>query len=288
MTSTILVTGATGNIGSEVVKQLSVTGANVRAAVRRSTDVDEIKGAKVELVEFDFDKPEIIGAAFKGVEKLFLLTPFVPNMVEMGANLVERAKKVGIKHIVRLSGMGADIEPGITLGRWHREVEKMVEASGIPYTILRPNGFMQNYANFMGHTIKTQSAFYLPLGDSKTSYVDTRDIASVAVEVLTKSGHEGKAYNITGPDSLSNYQIAEILSTVIGRKINYVNVSDDDARKGMQGAGMPDWMVDALMELYTIQRAGYASDISPVVEQVTGKKPISFAQFARDYAYAFN
>jgi uncharacterized protein YbjT (DUF2867 family) len=288
MTSTILVTGATGNIGSEVVKQLSVTGANVRAAVRRSTDVDEIKGAKVELVEFDFDKPEIIGAAFKGVEKLFLLTPFVPNMVEMGANLVERAKKVGIKHIVRLSGMGADIEPGITLGRWHREVEKMVEASGIPYTILRPNGFMQNYANFMGHTIKTQSAFYLPLGDSKTSYVDTRDIASVAVEVLTKSGHEGKAYNITGPDSLSNYQIAEILSTVIGRKINYVNVSDDDARKGMQGAGMPDWMVDALMELYTIQRAGYASDISPVVERVTGKKPISFAQFARDYAYAFN
>jgi uncharacterized protein YbjT (DUF2867 family) len=136
MTSAILVTGATGNIGSKVVKQLSVIGANVRAAVRRSTDVDEIKGAKVELVEFDFDKPEIIGAAFKGVEKLFLLTPFVPNMVEMGANLVERAKKVGIKHIVRLSAMGADIEPGITLGRWHREVEKMVEVSGIPYYVL--------------------------------------------------------------------------------------------------------------------------------------------------------
>lgn len=286
MISAILVTGATGNIGTEVVKRLSDVGANVRVAVRQ-TDVDAIKSAKVEPVEFDFNRPKTIGAAFKGVEKLFLLTPFVSNMVEMGTNLVEMAKRAGVKYIVRLSAMGADIEPGITLGRWHREVEKSIEGSGIPYTILRPNGFMQNYANFMGQIIKTQSAFYLPLGDSKTSFVHTRDIAAVAVETLTKSGHEGKAYNITGPESLSNYQIAEILSKVAGRKINYVNVSDDDARKGMQGGGMPDWMVDALMELYTIQRAGYASDVSPVVERVTGKKPISFAQFARGYAYAF-
>jgi uncharacterized protein YbjT (DUF2867 family) len=270
-----------------VVKQLSALRENVRAAVQRSSNIDQIKDTGAELVELDLNKPETLHAAFKGVEKVFLLTPFVPNMVEIGADLVKEAKKAGVKYIVRLSAMGAEIEPGITLGRWHREVEKAIEGSGIPYTILRPNGFMQNYANFMGQTIKTQSAFYLPLGDSKTSYVDTRDIASVSVEALTKSGHEGKVYNITGPESLSNYQIAEILSKVASRKINYVNVSDDDARKGMQSANMPDWMVDALMELHNIQRAGYASDVLPVVERVTGRKPISFAQFAGDYADAF-
>ncbi len=127
----------------------------------------------------------------------------------------------------------------------------------------------------------------MSLGDSKTSFVDTRDIASVAVEALTESGHDGKMYNITGGESLSNYQVAEILSTVTGRKINYVNVSDDDARKGMRSANTPVWMIDALMELYSIKRAGYASDGSPIVELVTRRKPISFAQFARDYSHVF-
>jgi len=287
MASTVLVTGATGNIGCQVVKQLSTIGTNVRAAVRRSTDLDKIKCAEVGLVEYDFNKQETSEAAFEGVEKLFLITPFVPNMVEIGTSMVERATKAGVKYIVRLSAMGADFEPGITLGRWHREVEKAIEASGIPYTILRPNEFMQNYVGFLGDTIKTQSAFYLPLGDSKTSFVDTRDIASVAVEALTKSGHDGKIYNITGEESLSNYQVAEILSTLTGRKINYVNVSDNDAREGMRSANTPVWMIDALVELYRIQKAGYASEVSSIVELVTRRKPISFAQFARDYSHVF-
>jgi uncharacterized protein YbjT (DUF2867 family) len=287
MQNTILVLGATGNIGSQVVKQLAAAGANVRAAVRSPRKAEALKGEGVSLVEFDTDKPETVEAAFQGVDKAFFLTPLVPDMVELSANLVEVATKAGVKHIVKSSGMGAEVEPGITLTRWHRAAEKAIEASGIAYTFVRPNGFMQNYANFSGSTIKTQNAFYLPVGDGKVSYIDARDIASVAVAALTQEGHEGKAYEVTGPEALSNEEIAEIITQVVGRKINYVDVSDDAARSEMKQSGMPDVVVDATMELYGLYKAGYASEVTPAVEQVTGKTAISFEQFAKDYADGF-
>lgn len=144
MPTTILVTGATGNIGSHVVKQLTAVGATVRAAVQTTSKVEAIKGPRVQLVELDFNKPETLRAAFQGVERVFLLTPVVANMAELGIKSVEEAKRAGVKYIVRSSALGADAEPGIRLGRWHREVEKTIESSGIPFTILRPNSFMQN------------------------------------------------------------------------------------------------------------------------------------------------
>ncbi len=287
MTNTILVMGATGNVGSQVVKQLADAGANVRAAVRSPRKAESLKSERVSLTEFDTDKPETIEAAFQGVDKVFLLTPLVPNMVELSANLVAAAKKAGVKHIIKSSGMGAEVEPGITLTRWHREAEKAIEASGIAFTFVRPNGFMQNYANFNGATIKTQNAFYLPVGDGKVSYIDTRDIAAVAVAALTQDGHEGKAYEVTGLEAISNQEIAEIISQVVGRKINYVDVPEDAARSEMKQSGMPDVLIDMTMELYELYKAGYASEVTPTVEQVTAKKPISFVQFANDYAEAF-
>jgi len=284
VTNTILVTGATGNVGSQVVQQLIAAGINPRVAVRSVKKADALKQAGAELVEMDLDKPETVQPAFEGVDKVFLVSPFVPNMVELAAILVEAAKKANLKQIVRLSALA---QPGITLSKWHGEVEKMIEDSGIPFTFLRPNGFMQNFTNSMADTIKTQNAFYMPVGDGKVSLVDTRDIAAVAVAALTNTGHEGKAYVITGPEALSNQQVASILSQVLGRTINYVDVPEDAARQGMQSAGMPDLLVNALLELYASYKAGQASTVSPAVEQVTGKTPISFEQFARDYAEAF-
>lgn len=288
MTNKILVLGATGNVGSQVVKQLVDIKANVRAAVRSINKAQAFKNASVEIVEMDFNKPETMQPALEGVEKVFLLTPPFPNMAEITANVVEAAKKAQVKHIVKQSGIGTNDEPKATLLRWHREGEKKIEASGISYTFLRPNSFMQNYANSSAHTIKTQSTFYRPMGDAKVSCVDVRDIAAVAVGALTQSGHEGKAYDITGSSSLSNEEVAEIFSRVLGRKITYVNVPDDKASQGMKAGGMPEVMVDAFMELNRLQRAGHASAVSPVVEQVTLKKPISFEQFVRDYIDAFN
>jgi len=287
MTKTILVLGATGNIGSQVVKQLAAAGAHTRAAVRLISKADAIASPGVSLIEIDMNKPETFPAAFVGVEKVFLLTPPFPNMAEITANLVEAAKNAGVKYIVKQSGFGTGTEPNATLLTWHHEGEKIIQASGIPYTFLRPNSFMQNYSNTSAKTIKTQSTFYKPMGDAKVSWVDVRDIAAVAVAALTQNGHEGKAYDITGSEALSNEQIAEILSIVVGRKINYLDISEDAASQGMKAAGMPGVLVDAFMDLNRIAKAGHASDISPTVEQVTGKKPISFEQFAKDYADAF-
>jgi len=147
---------------------------------------------------------------------------------------------------------------------------------------------MQNFVNFYSPMIKSQGALYAPAGDGKVSFVDVRDIAAVAVQALISDNqHRGKAYNITGPEVLSYGQTAEILSRELGKEIKYVNIPDEDARKGMKDMGMDDWSANSLIELFDITRKGYASDTSSVVQEFTGRKPISFSQFVKDYAQAF-
>jgi uncharacterized protein YbjT (DUF2867 family) len=164
----------------------------------------------------------------------------------------------------------------------------MIEESGIPYTFLRPNEFMQGFINFQGSTIKTNNAFYVPAEDAKVGFVDARDIASVAVKALVDGEkHYDKTYTITGPEALSYYQAAEILSNATGKKIDYVNISDEEARRAMKEVGLNDWLIDTISDLYSFFRKGYASHISTAIEEVTGKKPKTFAQFAKDYAEAF-
>ncbi|HEY5631036.1 MAG TPA: SDR family oxidoreductase [Nitrososphaeraceae archaeon] len=298
MAEAILVTGATGTVGSEVVKQLlSAKGQKediiVKAAARSAND-DTFRNLGVQSVQLDYNKPDTLSSALRGIDKLFLLTPFQSNMVDLTSNLVNEAKNAGVKYIVKQSVLGADAEPAITPSRLHRQAEKVIEESGIPFTFLRPNFFMQNFVTFYSNFIKTQGAFYVPAGDAKASFVDVRDIAAVAVQSLSggssKNGtanHIRKAYDITGAEALSYGQAAEILSKEIGKKVNYVNISDEDARKGMKDMGADDWTINSMIELFGITRAGYASEISPAVEQVTGNKPIRFSQFAKDYAGAF-
>jgi uncharacterized protein YbjT (DUF2867 family) len=298
MAETILVTGATGTVGSGVVKQLLSSKREkgedriVKAAARSAND-STFSNLGVQVVQLDYNKPDTLSAALRGVDKLFLLTPFQSNMVDLTSNLVNEAKKAGVKYIVKQSVMGADAEPGITPTRLHRQAEKIIEESGIPFTFLRPNFFMQNFVTFYSHFIKTQGAFYVPAEDAKASFVDVRDIAAVAVQALSGSSKNGenkhtqKAYDITGGEAISYGQAAEMLSKEIGKKVNYVNISDDDARKGMKDMGADEWTINSMIELFGITRAGYLSEISSAVEQVTGNKPISFSQFARDYAGAF-
>jgi len=149
---------------------------------------------------------------------------------------------------------------------------------------------MQNFVTFFGKSIREQNAFYLPTEEGKVSLVDVRDIASAAVAILSgyHSQYENKAYGITGQEALSYGQAAEILSKELGRKISYVNVSEESARKGMKETGMMDWLIDALLELYGIIRAGHAAQIIGSIEEITGRKPILFSQFAKDYAKALS
>jgi uncharacterized protein YbjT (DUF2867 family) len=299
--TTILVIGATGTVGSEVVKQLVSSSSSssdqnviIKAAVHSQDKADKFKqynNKTVQIVNMDYNNPETIVDALNHVDKLFLLTLPAPNMIDIYSNLIKEIRKYsGINHIVKLSSMAAE-ETGLgtTIGRLHRQEEKIIEESGIPYTFLRPGAFMQNFVNYLGQTIRNQNAFYLPAGDGKISFVDVRDIAAVSVQALIGDDHyhTGKAYTITGQEAISYGQAAEILSKEIGKRISYVDISEEDARKGMKEIGMDGWFIDAMMEFYSIIRAGRASQTTNVVEQITGRKQIPFSQFARDYAKFF-
>jgi uncharacterized protein YbjT (DUF2867 family) len=291
MVETILVLGATGTVGSEVVRQLlGTTDVNIKAAARSVEEIKNLEGDKVKAVPVDYNKPESLKEALKNVDKLFLLTPDVPNAHEFASNLVNEAKKAEVIHIVKQSIMGADLKADVGTMRLHRQAEKIIEQSGIPFTFLRPNEFMQNFINFHSHSIKSNNAFYIPLEDAKVSVVDVRDIAAVAVKSLTENGnnkHNNKTYLITGPESLSYNQMAEILSNATGKKISYVNVSEEEARGAMKEMGMDDWLINTISELFNYFRKGYASQVYSGVEEITGKKPTTFAQFAKDYVEAF-
>jgi uncharacterized protein YbjT (DUF2867 family) len=297
-----LVTGATGTVGSEVVKQLVSSSSSssldkndiiIKAAIHSQNKADNFiqYNKSVQIVNLDYNKPQTIADALNQVNKLFLLTLPSPDMT-VYSNLVKEIRKYNgsINHIVKLSSMAAEETGfGTIIGRIHRGEEKIIEEYGIPFTFLCPPAFMQNFITQFGYTIRTQDAFYVPGGYAQVSFIDARDVAAVVVKALTSDSqqHIGKAYAVTAHEVISYRQAAEILSKELGRRILYVDISEEEARKGMKDSGMDDWLVDAIMEFYSIIKAGRASKTTNVFEQVMGRKPITFSQFAKDYAEAF-
>jgi uncharacterized protein YbjT (DUF2867 family) len=286
MTTTILVTGATGTIGSHVVAALAKEpDVKVRAAVRTGEKAKALTGANVTPVDFDYDQPATVAAALAGADKVFLLTPFSDKQAELGKGLVDAAAKAGVKHVVKLSAIGSDIEPGIQLGRWHRAVEKHLEASGLAWTILRPNNFFENFVNY--YPPAKDGNIYLPWGTAACSFMAGADIAAVATKALTTPGHEGKAYALTGPEAITIAQAAGAIAEVSGRKIAYVDVPEAAAKKAMLDMGMPGWMVDAMMELHAIDKAGYAAAVTDEVPRLLGRPATTFLDFAKQRAAAW-
>jgi len=217
-----------------------------------------------------------------------LLTHTSSKTVEHESNLVTEAKKSGIKHIVKQSIMRADLGADVEAMRLHRQAEKLIIESAIPYTFLRPNEFMQGFINFQGTTIKSNNAFYVPAEDAKVSFVDARDIAAIAVKALVEGDkHYNKTYVVTGPEALSYHQAADKLSNATGKKIDYVNISEEETRDALKETGMDDWLINTILGLYTLYRNDYASEVSSAVEEVTGRKATTFVEFATDHADAF-
>lgn len=282
---TVLVTGAAGKVGREVVKQLAARGEHVRAGVRV---VDHPHGTGgTDYVHLDFGEPRTMQRACVGIEYLLLFTPLEEHMVSVATALIEHARAAGVKHVVRLSAMGAGTLPTLKLGRLHRAVEEVIEASGLTYTFLRPNAFMQNYLADFGESIRARSAFLAPQGTGRVSLIDVRDVAAVAVAVLGDGCHVGKAYELTGPEALSNAEVAEILSQVTGRRITYTDLPVAAAQRRFAAQGIPSWLVEVIMDLYALSREGGAAYVSPAVAEILGRQPHTFRQFARDHAGHF-
>jgi uncharacterized protein YbjT (DUF2867 family) len=287
-TPTILITGATGNVGKELTKTLSAQLVRFRVMVRSKKGIEAVKAlGVVDVVIGDFDDPESLTRALEGVDRAFLLTNSSERAEAQQSTFVDVASRAGVKHIVKLSQWAADMDSPVRFLRYHAAVEQKLSESGMSYTFLRPNLFMQGLLAFRDSIVK-QGKFFAAAGDAKISAVDVRDIAAVAAAALTGLGHEEKIYDLTGPEALTHGEMAEKLSAAIGREIQYVDIPPESMMDALLGFGMPQWQAAGLIEDYAHYRRGEALAVATGVQDATGSPPRSFDDFARHYASAFS
>jgi uncharacterized protein YbjT (DUF2867 family) len=284
----ILITGATGTNGTELIKLLAREGVGVRALVRspdRAAAIAHLHG--VELVVGDLGDHSSLQAALSGIERAFLVTNSSEEAQNLQCRFVDTARRTGLQHIVKLSQLGAEPTSPVRFLRYHAEVEKVIRASGINYTFLRPNLFMQGLLVFRS-SIATTGKFFAAAGDAKVSVVDVRDIATAAAAALTQPGHEGRIYDLTGPEALTHPEMAAQLSHALGRPIRFIDITPEAMKAALLDTGLPLWQADGLLEDYAHYRRDEASMITSGVTEATGASARTFAAFARDYAPHFS
>ena len=275
----ILVTGALGNVGTEVIRSLLTRGSRVRSADIDENKIRERFGEAVESVYFDFTNPETYQRTFEGVERMFLMRPpHISNIKRDMAPAIDAAKHAGIKYVVFLSVIGIEHMTFIP----HFRVETYLREHNFQTTFLRCSFFMQNLSTTHRKEIKEHSEIFVPVGKAKTSFIDVRDIGAVAARILTEDKHAGKNYDLTGAEALDYWQATKILSETLGREIKYSNPSAFRYFIGTMRRGVSLSYALVVMGLYTSTRYGMAESVTDVVEKLTGRKPISFKKFTED------
>ena len=282
----ILITGATGTVGSEVVKRLSAHAIPVRAVTRDPQRADAHRLPNVHFVQGDFEDVDSMRRACSGVDRAFLLTNSTERTEHHQTTFTQVAQESGVRHIVKLSQLHADPSSAGRFLRYHAAVESAIQASGLTFTFLRPNLFMQGLLNFR-QSIQEKSAFFAAAGDARISAVDIRDLADVAVAALTTSQHDNKVYALTGPDALTFADMAQLLSKAVGRTITFIDVPPEPMRASLAALGFPTWQADGLLEEFAMYRRGEATGVEPGVREALGRPPRAFDEFARDYARLF-
>jgi uncharacterized protein YbjT (DUF2867 family) len=265
----ILVVGATGTTGRAVVGELVERGASVRALTRSPEQAAALRAAGAEPVVGDLADPASLAPALDGVERLYIALPASEQLPELEANAYAAAEQAGVYHAVKLGVMGMTTGASMRLARTHAEAFEALQSSSLRWTLLQPSGFMQNYLRSPGAVVSARA-------DAQVAHIDARDIAAVAARVLSEEGHEACTYALTGPEALSDAQIAELLGA------EYRAVTDDEAAAAMRGRGMAEWYIGAMLDLNEHYRSGAASAVSPDVEALLGRPAGSFAALVAD------
>ncbi|MCL2689585.1 MAG: NAD(P)H-binding protein [Chitinispirillia bacterium] len=282
MAARILITGAASVLGAEAVRRFAGARVPVRAASHGVFVDERLSSPLVENVPFDFTDKELVSNALKNIDRVFLLLPLTSEMGEYARIFINQAAISGVSHIVHVSFLSVEKIPMIKIARWHHEAEDYLTESGISYTILRPNIFMQQFTSLFS---PSGGLIYLPFGKGAVSYVDARDAALCAQEILMNAqAHAGRIYRITGSQKWNLHKAASLITEVIGSHVMYADVSEETSRDIMLSLGIPAWKADALLELYALIRNGLLDDISRDYEEITDTVPSLFLDFLRDYA----
>jgi uncharacterized protein YbjT (DUF2867 family) len=282
----ILVTGATGNIGSKVVSELQKQNVLVRAFVRESNKAKAMLGEKVELAVGDFADVSSVQRALENVDSVFLACSNDPRQVDYETNLIDAAVASGVRRIVKLSALGAEIGSPVAFWDWHGKIEQHLKKVAPSAVILQPSFSMTNlFAAAEG--ICHQGMLFAPAEGARISMIDPRDVAAAAAVALTGNGHDGQTYVLTGSEAITYEQVAKELSAATGQHILFVAVPDEAAKQAMVASGLPEFVVEQITAVFGALRRGAYNQTSKAVYTLTGYAPRSFAQFAHDQARFF-
>lgn len=276
--SPLLFLGAPGLIGNYAIPTLIKAGITVQSGSRRGLSVGGASGIAVDMRD-----PESLAQAMRNVKTVALVVSDVTDMESLGLNVVAAAKSANVDRLLWFSSFGAKPENRARFSCRHPVIDEAVRTSGIAHTILRPNFLMQDFAAFYGETIRATGTIFLPLGDSRVSHLDLRDLAEASVAALTHDRHLGLTYDLSGPEALHTSEVAEQIGSAIGRTIRYQAIPVDAMEASLRDAGMDPWFAAGLAELYGwIRDSGLGSEVTDSAEQLLGRKPIPFRQFAVD------
>ncbi|GJM14908.1 MAG: NAD(P)-dependent oxidoreductase [Thermodesulfobacteriota bacterium] len=278
----ILLTGLTDTTGIRVARRLLKSGHSFTALVRDPDKVPDLKSKKVTFVKGDLSKTDSIKKAMDGIENAFLLPPIGDNQFKLEKNFIDTAKKSGVKHIVKYSAIGAHPKSPSDMLKRHGQSEEYLKESGLRYTIIRPNIYMQNFVDLLGQQIRKKREIRLPLKNAKCGYVDLRDTVRLIKKVLTSNSKKNKTYEITGPESLSCLEVAGLFAEVMGKKVSYVEIKPKEFKKDLVDSGVKESEADAYSELYKLIRDGLYDQVTDDIYKVTESQPHTFEEFLDD------
>jgi uncharacterized protein YbjT (DUF2867 family) len=285
--SAILVTGATGQVGSALVEELLRRGTQTRAMVRTDEQAAEFAARGVEAVVADLELPETLPEALEGADRAFLMSRDDPRQPEMEGALVDAAARAGVGRIVKLSASGADPDNPVAIMRRHAKAERILEGSGLGYTIFRPQLYMQNFLRF-GTSIAAKGKFTAPMDDRRFALVDVRDVARVAAVALIEGAHAGATYLVSGPEALSYGEAARTIGEAIGKDVAYEPADPKSFRDILIAErGLPRWRAEELASIASAYGGGVGESVTDVVLRVGGAEPRTFAEFAKEHADHF-